>query len=539
MKKTFFTLLAITISIQSFSQNSIEHFRNLRNQFSDLAIESSMVSDKFENLGQYSEWNSGEHSNMGQGNLANNWNSIKNRFIDLEMHFIQMRNKFMNSEITFHEIGNLLGNFDGTYGSLSGLPTLFDGNFSSLSGTPTTLAGYGITDAGDSPFSYNSNEAGGIEVADYTTASGSRAFAVGNDNLASGSSSTAMGRGTIASGNDSTALGANTEASGIASTAMGERTTASGDFSTAMGRDAVASNQDSTAMGKGTIASGVASTAMGFGTIASGDFSTAIGDYTLSSGDFSTAMGKGSIASGRYSTAMGHFTTAEDYMTIALGTLNKADETPNPDNFSYQNTAFVIGNGGFNSDGAYDGHLSNAFEVLFDGTTTIAGDLNVNSDKKVFFGNQSFIEGATAGTVLILNADNNILFRPGGTTTVNFEPNGDAIFNGDVKVTSDKRLKSNIISLGSTLTKLLQIDGKSYTMKKDESEKQKIGLLAQDIEKVFPELVSESNGIKSINYQGLVPVLINALKEQEEKIKFQEGKLLRLESLVQDLIDNQ
>ncbi len=226
-------------------------------------------------------------------------------------------------------------------------------------------------------------------------------------------------------------------------------------------------------------------------------------------------------------------------MTLALGTLNKADETPNPDNFSYQNTAFVIGNGGFNSDGVYDGNLSNAFEVLFDGTTTIAGDLNVNSDKKVFFGNQSFIEGATAGTVLILNADNNILFRPGGTTTVNFEPNGDAIFNGDVKVTSDKRLKSNIISLGSTLTKLLQIDGKSYTMKKDESEKQKIGLLAQDIEKVFPELVSESNGIKSVNYQGLVPVLINALKEQEEKIKSQEGKLLRLESLVQDLIDNQ
>ena len=42
-------------------------------------------------------------------------------------------------------------------------------------------------------FSYNSNQAGGIEVADYTSASGPRAFAVGNDNFASGSSSTAMG----------------------------------------------------------------------------------------------------------------------------------------------------------------------------------------------------------------------------------------------------------------------------------------------------------------------------------------------------------
>ena len=76
-------------------------------------------------------------------------------------------------------------------------------------------------------------------------------------------------------------------------------------------------------------------------------------------------------------------------------------------------------------------------------------------------------------------------------------------------------------------------------MKKDENKKQKIGLLAQDIEKVFPELVSESHGVKSVNYQGLVPVLINALKDQEKKIKSQESKLLKLESLVQDLIDNQ
>ena len=62
-------------------------------------------------------------------------------------------------------------------------------------------------------------------------------------------------------------------------------------------------------------------------------------------------------------------------------------------------------------------------------------------------------------------------------------------------------------------------------MKKDESEKQKIGLLAQDIEKVFPELVSESNGIKSVNYQGLVPVLINALKEQDAMMKEQQNEI--------------
>ena len=56
-------------------------------------------------------------------------------------------------------------------------------------------------------------------------------------------------------------------------------------------------------------------------------------------------------------------------------------------------------------------------------------------------------------------------------------------------------------------------------MKKDANHKKKIGLLAQDIEKVFPELVTETNDIKSVNYQGLVPVLINAMKEQQEEIE--------------------
>ena len=112
-----------------------------------------------------------------------------------------------------------------------------------------------------------------------------------------------------------------------------------------------------------------------------------------------------------------------------------------------------------------------------------------------------------------------------GTTTI----------AGDLNVNSDARLKANIISLGSTLSKLLQIDGKSYTMKKDESEKQKIGLLAQDIEKVFPELVSESHGVKSVNYQGLVPVLINALKDQDAMMKEQDNRLSKQQSEIDEL----
>ena len=89
-------------------------------------------------------------------------------------------------------------------------------------------------------------------------------------------------------------------------------------------------------------------------------------------------MGLETTASGSISTAMGWNTNAQDFASVSIGHYNKADETPNPSEFSYQNTAFVIGNGGFDSNGNYlgtDESRSNAFEVLFDGTTTIAGNV--------------------------------------------------------------------------------------------------------------------------------------------------------------------
>ena len=197
---------------------------------------------------------------------------------------------------------------------------------------------------------------------------------------------------------------------------------------------------------------------------------------TTASGMISTAMGAGTTANGMFSTAMGYFITASDRSSLIIGQHNLLGSTVtnSATDFSLENTAFVIGNG------TNSANRSDALVVKFNGDATLAGNLNINSDA---------------------------------------------------------RLKSNIISLGSTLSKLLQIDGKSYTMKKDESEKQKIGLLAQDIEKVFPELVSESHGIKSVNYQGLVPVLINALKEQYEKMKSQQSQIDELRALVQNLIN--
>ena len=297
---------------------------------------------------------------------------------------------------------------------------------------------------------------------------------MGQDTTASGNYSTAMGINTIATKQGSVAMGADTVSDGLESMAFGRATTASGDYSTSMGYRTTASGLISTAMGYLATASGGTSTAMGVATTASGGSSTAMGGSTTASGNNSTAMGAGTEASGGSSTAMGFQTTESDYASFVTGQYNLLGSTitNSATEFSPDNTAFVIGNG---TDGD---NRSDALTVLFDGTTTIAGDLSINSDA---------------------------------------------------------RLKANIISLGSTLAKLLQIDGKTYTMKKDENKKQKIGVLAQDIEKVFPELVSESNGVKSVNYQGLVPVLINALKEQDSKMKEQDSKINEQEARIERL----
>ena len=227
------------------------------------------------------------------------------------------------------------------------------------------------------------------------------------------------------------------------------------------------------AMGNSTTASGNESTAMGYDTTASAEASTAMGYSTTASAESSTAMGRGTTASGSRSTAMGWLTTASDYASLVIGQYNSSGSSATSAySFSTSAPAFVIGNG------TASNAKSDAFKVMFNGDATVSNDLTVS---------------------------------------------------GDVVVSSDARLKSNIVSLGSTLSRILLIDGKSYEMKG----KQKIGVLAQEIKEVFPELVSEDeNEMLAVNYQGLVPVLINALKEQESKYLEQEKRLERLEAII-------
>jgi hypothetical protein len=184
----------------------------------------------------------------------------------------------------------------------------------------------------------------------------------------------------------------------------------------------------------------------------------------------------------------------------------------------------------FSNDTSMSGLLSNDSDVVggtLTGTNLIYLGNNPNSNN---FGNIQV--GSTNDNKIDTSSGDLTIDSASGITRVD----DNLIVSGDVNVNSDARLKANIISIGFTLGKLLQLDGKTYTFKEDKNHNSKIGLLAQDIEKVFPELVTETNGIKSVNYQGLIPVLINALKEQDEKMKDQQSQINKLENLVNELI---
>lgn len=83
--------------------------------------------------------------------------------------------------------------------------------------------------------------------------------------------------------------------------------------------------------------------------------------------------------------------------------------------------------------------------------------------------------------------------------------------------TSDKRLKEEIYPLFGALERVKKLEGVEFSWKSNK--KKSVGLIAQDVEEVFPELVyTDGFGFKSIEYGNLVAVLIEAVKELDRKV---------------------
>ena len=92
---------------------------------------------------------------------------------------------------------------------------------------------------------------------------------------------------------------------------------------------------------------------------------------------------------------------------------------------------------------------------------------------------------------------------------------------------SDKNLKTNIKTIDNPLAKILKLRGVTFDWKTDG--KPSVGLIAQEVEKVFPEIVSGEEGSKAVSYGQLVAPLIEAIKEQQQEINRLEVKIRALE----------
>ena len=109
---------------------------------------------------------------------------------------------------------------------------------------------------------------------------------------------------------------------------------------------------------------------------------------------------------------------------------------------------------------------------------------------------------------------------------------------------SDSTQKTDIVPLQPTLAKLKQLHGISFKYKNPmektgstfESDRKRIGLLAQDVEKVFPEAVcTQDDGNKSIIYGDLVAVLISAFNEMQDSMEVKTTQIEELRRQINEL----
>jgi hypothetical protein len=275
-----------------------------------------------------------------------------------------------------------------------------------------------------------------------------------------------------------------------------------------------------------------------------GNISFAAGSNTQASGITSTAFGNFAFATGDMSFAAGNSVFAKARMGAAFGTNNDNTDSPNPSVEAVGDRIFQVGNGSSNLS------RSNAFTILRNGNIGMAGVVNpakplsfpATLGEKILlypggagevgigvYGNELRLHCDNPGSMVSFGTQDNAgVFTQAGRFQISapyaLYVNGSIWANGTTYA-SDERFKQNITPITTPLQKLLQLNGVEYEMKSSafpannfQSGRQ-IGLLAQNVEKIFPEAVNELDGYKGVDYARLVPLLIESIKELKKEIE--------------------
>ncbi|MDB5275619.1 MAG: tail fiber protein [Ferruginibacter sp.] len=220
-------------------------------------------------------------------------------------------------------------------------------------------------------------------------------------------------------------------------------------------------------------------------------------------------------------------TNTTNYIDMGINSSSYANNNSNLLNrvnvgYLYSNATadFFIGNGATNQDMIFFTNNGSAGTVTANGNEAMRIDANGNVGIGGTFRN---VSGTATTNPEKLVVSGNIIPRTSGSGTIGtstYKWNAVYATNGTIQ-TSDRRMKTNILDLKYGLKEVLAMRPVSFNWKTTPGSNNKVGLIAQEVKAIVPEVVSgdETKETLGLNYAELVPVLINAVKEQQKEIE--------------------
>ncbi len=186
--------------------------------------------------------------------------------------------------------------------------------------------------------------------------------------------------------------------------------------------------------------------------------------------------------------------------------------------------------GASNSWVGVSGYSGSSYGGLFYGRVRL--QKGGNGDAGIEFEKSNGAQGGYVG----MNGDNEMMIYgfPYGGAIQRWNVNGGSIcYATSPTICSDIRLKKDFRDLSNSLTSITQLKGYNYYLRNERNPNLQTGFIAQEIQKIFPELVNQgSDGYLSVDYTGLIPHLVESvkvLKSENEELK---ERLLKIENLL-------
>jgi len=196
-----------------------------------------------------------------------------------------------------------------------------------------------------------------------------------------------------------------------------------------------------------------------------------------------------------------------------FGGVVDADSGVTIDNITIDGTEIDLSSGDLTLDVAGD--------IILDAN---GGDIKFNDDGTAI---AEFTNSSTDFVIKSVTNDKDIIFKGVDNTaaitalTLDMSGAGAATFNNDVTAFSDKRLKTDIKNIDNALSKVMKMQGVYYKRNDIDDAKEQVGVLAQDIEEVLPQVVLTADDemkTKSVDYGKICSVLIEAIKDLKQQV---------------------